>query len=784
MARTYEQLVNYKTDDLMPYISFGSFLGLDDNVTTAPTDEASAESEGKQTLFEALFNHTQFELDDNGLVSITGQDLDLTHSTIGFATKAEQDINGKDIIKYISNINGNDVDGYDFILGDDSVLKHIAGMPNITVTNATADANANIKITSGTQNSSANLETVRSAFKDTLGNDLTKYFKEVSFDNNNKQLIFTKGDNTTQTVAIPTSSGEGGGTVTGGSLTVTNATASADATIKLNLNPSGGDDQARILGVVKKAIQDKNGNDITEYVKSITYNSTSGVLSYTKGDNNSVDVGTITGSGYSAHLKGLYKSSSTSNTFTAVDSDRTRGKGFVFAMGDSDSTTGSSLRFLSNVAGHYDQRVSPNAADYVVCLSNDGEPYLASIQNINSTSTSIDTANFASYANKLTSAGSSSSAGTYTLKNGIIQADNSGNLSAYSTTGNGLLRCNNGSFSWDTATYITSASLAIASVNYATSAGFATSASFASYAKYLTSGTSSDYSSNKLTNGIIKADSSGNLSAISAPSSNLIDPNYALLRCTSTGTYDWITPNNICAGALWGNSSIISDGVIVATSTGGPGSTGGGAASAGISAIVPSSSSYGALTYNNGTYGFTEIFSTDSKDYVLTYNSGSTNKLSWKTITIPASVTIQDASDNNTNNIYYLCGTTRSNGSLNNDSSIFVSNTSPYFKNGGLYQTSDENLKTFVRDLDVDLDKLATIKKGLFYWKSDNSQTLNLGITAQSIEILYPQIVTRSDEGVAAVSYSKLGVIALAAIDKLNQRIKELEAEVKYLKSK
>lgn len=108
---------------------------------------------------------------------------------------------------------------------------------------------------------------------------------------------------------------------------------------------------------------------------------------------------------------------------------------------------------------------------------------------------------------------------------------------------------------------------------------------------------------------------------------------------------------------------------------------------------------------------------------------------------------------------------------------------SPYFKNSNLYQTSDETLKTFTEELDVNLDNLASIKKGLFYWNSDENKVLDIGVTAQSLEPLFPELVTETD-GIKAVSYSKLSVVALAAIDKLYKRVKELEDEVEKLKSK
>ena len=140
---------------------------------------------------------------------------------------------------------------------------------------------------------------------------------------------------------------------------------------------------------------------------------------------------------------------------------------------------------------------------------------------------------------------------------------------------------------------------------------------------------------------------------------------------------------------------------------------------------------------------------------------------------------IKDCKDDNTNPYYIL-------GALQGDSiNVYANLTrhSPYFKGLNLYQTSDETLKTFTEDLDVNLDNLASIKKGLFYWNSDENKVLDIGVTAQSLEPLFPELVTETD-GIKAVSYSKLSVVALAAIDKLYKRVKELEDEVEELKSK
>lgn len=108
--------------------------------------------------------------------------------------------------------------------------------------------------------------------------------------------------------------------------------------------------------------------------------------------------------------------------------------------------------------------------------------------------------------------------------------------------------------------------------------------------------------------------------------------------------------------------------------------------------------------------------------------------------------------------------------------------TGIYFKNCQLFQTSDENLKTFTGEIDINFDNLATIKKGIYHWTDDPNKISDIGIGARSLEALYPEIVDEND-GIKTVAYNRLGVIALAAIDKLHLRVKELETEMKELKA-
>ena len=109
----------------------------------------------------------------------------------------------------------------------------------------------------------------------------------------------------------------------------------------------------------------------------------------------------------------------------------------------------------------------------------------------------------------------------------------------------------------------------------------------------------------------------------------------------------------------------------------------------------------------------------------------------------------------------------------------FYFNTSVYMQSGLLYASSDETLKDFHGDIDLDFEKLKSIRKQYFTWKEGDVTDMQIGTSAQDLQKVYPEIVSVGEDGKLAVSYERLSIIALAAIDKLNDRIQILEEKLK-----
>ena len=104
-----------------------------------------------------------------------------------------------------------------------------------------------------------------------------------------------------------------------------------------------------------------------------------------------------------------------------------------------------------------------------------------------------------------------------------------------------------------------------------------------------------------------------------------------------------------------------------------------------------------------------------------------------------------------------------------------------YFSGGCIYQASDERLKDFHEDVKIDLDELAGIPKKYYTWKGDENGGKQIGTSAQKIKELFPEIVGEDEDGTLSVSYDRLSIIALAAIDALHKENEEMKARIEAL---
>ena len=126
----------------------------------------------------------------------------------------------------------------------------------------------------------------------------------------------------------------------------------------------------------------------------------------------------------------------------------------------------------------------------------------------------------------------------------------------------------------------------------------------------------------------------------------------------------------------------------------------------------------------------------------------------------------------------FLLGLPSQNESITN---VKTSSTKVYMQSGNLFAESDKTSKTYIEDIKGDLDIIKRIPKVFFYWNDDEDKKRQMGTFAQDLREYYPEIVTMSEDGKYAVNYDKLGLIALAGIDKLYEIIVNLLIKVNNL---
>jgi len=98
---------------------------------------------------------------------------------------------------------------------------------------------------------------------------------------------------------------------------------------------------------------------------------------------------------------------------------------------------------------------------------------------------------------------------------------------------------------------------------------------------------------------------------------------------------------------------------------------------------------------------------------------------------------------------------------------------------GSWTSTSDEKLKDINSNIENAVDKLMTLRAINFSWKIDETKKENLGLIAQDVEKVFPQVVDVIKDGNLGVRYTELIPVLVKAIQEQQKQIEELKQLVK-----
>jgi hypothetical protein len=93
--------------------------------------------------------------------------------------------------------------------------------------------------------------------------------------------------------------------------------------------------------------------------------------------------------------------------------------------------------------------------------------------------------------------------------------------------------------------------------------------------------------------------------------------------------------------------------------------------------------------------------------------------------------------------------------------------------------TSDIKLKTNIRTLTNSLNKVLSMR-GVEFDRIDLSNKHQVGVIAQEIEAIVPELVSEDSEGTKTVAYGKITSLLIEAIKELTEKVKVLEENSKY----
>jgi len=93
------------------------------------------------------------------------------------------------------------------------------------------------------------------------------------------------------------------------------------------------------------------------------------------------------------------------------------------------------------------------------------------------------------------------------------------------------------------------------------------------------------------------------------------------------------------------------------------------------------------------------------------------------------------------------------------------------------YASSDERLKDNVVEISNALDRVEKLRGVSFDWNDKQSvySGHDIGVIAQDVEEVLPELVENRDNGYKAVKYDKLTAVLIEAVKELSARVKELE---------
>ena len=97
---------------------------------------------------------------------------------------------------------------------------------------------------------------------------------------------------------------------------------------------------------------------------------------------------------------------------------------------------------------------------------------------------------------------------------------------------------------------------------------------------------------------------------------------------------------------------------------------------------------------------------------------------------------------------------------------------------GDLTINSDERLKDNIQPLGSTLNKLHQIEAKTYSFKKDEEHTPKIGVLAQEVQAVFPELVTEGADGILSVNYQGLVPVLINAINEQELKMSEQDAKM------
>lgn len=173
---------------------------------------------------------------------------------------------------------------------------------------------------------------------------------------------------------------------------------------------------------------------------------------------------------------------------------------------------------------------------------------------------------------------------------------------------------------------------------------------------------------------------------------------------------------------------------------------------------------------------FTDYQSYDKPSTTIDFASTTAASLSVNAIDAGGRVLISD----NTDATSFSTGALQVVGGVGVEGSLYVNGASYFYNDVTAWYSSDSRLKTNITPINDALVKISQIGGYTFDWtaEANKGEAHDVGVIAQEVQAVLPEVVVERDNGYLAVNYEKLVPLLIQGIKELQDQVNELKAKL------